>query len=95
MALTYTCENQVIEMALEKLKESSLVAGDAFFNYEAPGNLRREVTYRDFDFLSRLSRIGEVETVHSILAWLQPCPSTAQRGAVEIIFIRPCAEKEW
>ena len=71
MALTYTCEDQVIEMALEKLKESGLVARDAYFNFEAPDHLRREVAYRDFDFLSRLSRIGEVETVRSILMWLK------------------------
>lgn len=71
MALTYTCEDQVIQMALEKLKESGLVARDAFFNDKAPDNLRREVAYRDFDFLSRLSRIGEVETIRSALTWLK------------------------
>jgi predicted O-methyltransferase YrrM len=58
-------------MALKKLKDAGLVARDAYFNYDAPENLRREVAYRDFDFLSRLSRIGEVETVHSVLMWLK------------------------
>ncbi len=71
MALVYTCENQVIEMTLEKLKEAGLVSRDAYFNYDAPQNLRREVAYRDFDFLSRLSRIAEVEIVRSVLAWLK------------------------
>ena len=71
MALIYTCENQVIEMALEKLKDAGLVSRDAYFNYDAPQNLRREVTYRDFDFLSRLSRTAETETIRSILAWLK------------------------
>jgi predicted O-methyltransferase YrrM len=71
MTRIYTCESQVIEMALEKLKDQGLVSRDAYFNYDAPRNLRREVAYRDFDFLSRLSRTAEVEIVHSILAWLK------------------------
>jgi len=71
MALAYTCERQVIEMAMERLKRDGLVARDAYFNYDAPQYLRREVAYRDFDFLSRLSRVGEVQTVRSILAWLK------------------------
>ena len=71
MTLIYTCENQVIEMALKKLKDDNLVSKDAYFNYDAPQNLRREVAYRDFDFLSRLSRTAEVETVRSVLAWLK------------------------
>jgi predicted O-methyltransferase YrrM len=71
MTLTYRCENQTIETALENLKEAGLVSQDAYFNFDAPRNLRREVAYRDFDFLSRLSRLSDVETVRSILAWLQ------------------------
>jgi predicted O-methyltransferase YrrM len=71
MALTYTCEPQAIDMALERLKEDGLVSKDAYFNHDASRNLRREVAYRDFDFLSRLSRVAEIETVRSILAWLK------------------------
>jgi methylase of polypeptide subunit release factors len=71
MALSYTCERQVIEMALESLKEGGLVSRDAYFNYDAPQGLRREVAYRDFDFLSRLSRVEEVDTVRSVLMWLK------------------------
>lgn len=71
MSLIYTCETPVIEMALEKLKDAGLVSKDAYFNYDAPQQLRREVTYRDYLFLSRLSRTAEVETVRSILAWLR------------------------
>ena len=71
MSLIYTCENQVIEMALQKLKDAGLVSQDAYFNYDAPQQLRREVAYRDYLFLSRLSRTAEVETVRSILAWLK------------------------
>jgi predicted O-methyltransferase YrrM len=71
MALIYTCENQAIEMALERLKTDGLVSTEAYFNYAAPQNLRREVAYRDFDFLSRLGRVADVETVRAILAWLK------------------------
>jgi len=71
VSLIYTCETPVIEMALEKLKDAGLVSKDAYFNYDAPQQLRREVTYRDYLFLSRLSRTAEVETVRSILAWLR------------------------
>jgi predicted O-methyltransferase YrrM len=71
MALIYTCEKQAIEMALARLKEDGLVSSEAYFNYAAPQNLRSEVAYRDFDFLSRLCRVAEVETVGAILAWLK------------------------
>lgn len=71
MALTYACETQVIELALESLKGDGLVSREARFNYDAPQQLRREVAYRDFDFLSRLSRVGEVEIVASALLWLK------------------------
>ena len=71
MSLIYTCDNQVIEMALEKLKDAGLVSKDAYFNYDAPQQLRREVAYRDYLFLSRLSRTAEVETIRSVLAWLK------------------------
>jgi predicted O-methyltransferase YrrM len=61
----------VIEMALQKLKDAGLVSRDAYFSYDAPHKLRREVAYRDFDFLSRLSRTAESETIRSVLAWLR------------------------
>jgi predicted O-methyltransferase YrrM len=71
MAQTYTCDKRAIEMALERLKDDGLVAKDAYFRYDAPQNLRREIAYRDFDFLTRLCRVAEDETVRSILAWLK------------------------
>lgn len=70
MTLQYSCETQVIERALDKLKADGLVSKEASFNYGAPQNLRSEVAYRDFDFLTRLSRVEEVNTVRSILEWL-------------------------
>ena len=88
MSLTYTCETPVIEMALQKLKDTGLVSKDAYFNYDAPQQLRREVTYRDYLFLSRLSRTAEVETVRSILAWLKregivPAGATYDESALD------------
>jgi len=71
MAQTYTCESAVIEKALVRLKGDGLVSAEAYFNHNASQGLRREVAYRDFDFLTRLSRSAEVETVSSILAWLK------------------------
>jgi predicted O-methyltransferase YrrM len=71
MTLVYTCSNKVIEMALEKLKDDGNVSRDAYFNYGAPQNLRREVTYRDLDFLYSLSETDEVEVVRSALKMLK------------------------
>jgi predicted O-methyltransferase YrrM len=71
LALVYRCEPHVIDAATHKLKDSGLVAHDASFNHDAPLNLRREVAYRDYDFLLRLSKTGEVETVRSVLAMLK------------------------
>jgi len=71
MAQTYTCESSVIDKALDRLKQDGLVSKDAYFNQDATKGLRREVAYRDFDFLTRLSRTGEAETVTSILAWVK------------------------
>ena len=71
MTLIYTCERQAIEEALENLKGAGLVAEEARFNYDAPQQLRKEVAYRDFDFLSRLGRTAELETARSVLGWLK------------------------
>lgn len=71
MSLIYACDSQLIEIALRKLKADGLVSQDAYFNYHAPRNLRKEVAYRDFDFLSRLSRAAESKVVSSVLDWLK------------------------
>lgn len=70
MALTYTCEQHVVDQVLDVLKERGMVARDARFNWDAPGNLRREVAYRDYDFLLLLGRVAEAEIVRSSLNWL-------------------------
>jgi predicted O-methyltransferase YrrM len=71
MALTYRCEPHVIDTVVERLKISGLVAHDAVFHHDAPSGLRREVAYRDYDFLLRLSRTAETETVSSGLHMLK------------------------
>jgi len=71
MALTYKCESEVIDLALNKLKADGFVSKQATFNYDAARGLRKEVAYRDFDFLSCLSKTAEVDTVRSILSWLK------------------------
>ena len=70
MALTYTCGKDVIGKALVRLKQDGLVSANANFNYDAPGGFRKEVAYRDFDFLTRLSRTAEDETAATILGFL-------------------------
>lgn len=71
MVLTYTCEKEAIEKAVEKLKNDGQVSSDASFNYEAPGNLRREVAYKDFDFLTRLCRVAERDIAESVFEWMK------------------------
>ena len=71
MSLIYSCDSRLIETALRKLKADGLVSPDAYFNHHAPANLRKEVAYRDSDFLSRLSREAEGEIVSSVLGWLK------------------------
>lgn len=71
MALLYKCDRHVIDEAVDKLKNSGLIAPDASFRHDAPLNLRKEVAYRDYDFLLRLSRTAAAETVRSILMMLK------------------------
>jgi len=71
MSMIYKCENQIVEKVLEKMKDVGLVSKEAYFNHDAQDDLRKEVAYRDFDFLSRLSRMAEVEIVSSALNWLK------------------------
>jgi predicted O-methyltransferase YrrM len=71
MEHVYRCEQKLIEKILEDLQKSGLVSRQAFFNYDAKKELRSEVAYRDFDFLTRLCRASTAETIDSILGWLK------------------------
>ena len=59
MAVTFNPSREAIELALEKMKDDGLVHPDAVFNEDAPGGLRREVTYRDAYFAYRLGRTAQ------------------------------------
>jgi len=61
-----------IEKAMSQLKSYGLVHPEALFNFEAVENLRREVTYRDEDFLYQLARTSaEEEIVDDALNYLK------------------------
>lgn len=69
--LKYQCEQEIIDQAIEKLIEEGLVSSRAFFNAEAQGDLRQEVAYRDFDFLTRLCRVSDSKVLTSIFDWMK------------------------
>jgi predicted O-methyltransferase YrrM len=71
MSLNFQCDNSVIEQVLTKMKKHGIIAQDAKFNDSASGQFRKEVTYRDLDFLLRLARTNGVENVDSILEFLK------------------------
>jgi predicted O-methyltransferase YrrM len=72
MAVTFHPSREAIELAVRKMKEDGLVHPDAVFNEDAPGGLRREVTYRDWHFGRRLGRTAlEEEIVDDALALLR------------------------
>jgi protein-L-isoaspartate O-methyltransferase len=55
MALTYQVPHSVIDAVLVKMKASLLIHPEASFNSGAEQGLRKEVAYRDLDFLARIS----------------------------------------
>ncbi|MCU0287604.1 MAG: class I SAM-dependent methyltransferase [Acidobacteria bacterium] len=71
MSLVFTVNHHVVERVLKKLKLSGFVSIDACFNYNNPDHLRKEVTYRDSDFLSLLGQTSEIEIVDSALDLLK------------------------
>lgn len=71
MALIFQSDNSIKERVLNKMKKHGIIAQDAALNNSAPDQLRKEVTYRDLDFLLRLARTDEIENVDSILEFLK------------------------
>jgi len=63
MALIFHPPREVIELALKELKADKQVHPDAVFNASAPNGLRKEVTYRDLDFMYRLGRTSLEEKI--------------------------------
>jgi len=77
MSLVWQSPDAAIHVAVEALKRDGCVHPDASFTPQETSQLRREITYRDSDFLARLSRKGTEElVVDSALAWL------AKRGYI-------------
>jgi predicted O-methyltransferase YrrM len=63
MALTYQVPQSVIDAVLVNMKASSLIHPEAAFNSNAEEGLRKEVTYRDLDFLDRIAGEGFEEII--------------------------------
>ena len=77
MAITFRAPQAIVEQVFARLKCGGLVHPDAFFNTAAEGGLRREVAYRDFDFMDRLdSPKYEEAVVDEAVAFLK------QRGLI-------------
>lgn len=72
MALIFHPPREVIELVLKELKADKQVHPDAVFNASAPNGLRKEVTYRDLDFIYRLGRTSlEEKIVDAALEFLK------------------------
>ena len=77
MTLSFRAPQAVIEQVFAQLKGGGLVHSDASFNAAAEGGLRREVAYRDSDFMDRLdTRKHEQAVVGEAVCFLQ------QRGLI-------------
>jgi predicted O-methyltransferase YrrM len=84
MSLVFRTSQRAIELALKRLKDEGMVHPEAEFNPEADGDLRREVTYYDRDFMYRLGRTSaEEEIVDSALAMLEDHGIVAPRAAYD------------
>ncbi len=71
LAIEYFCKKDVVESCVKKLSDAGRVARDAYFNSDAKDLLRKEVAYRDPDFLEMLGYTKEIEVVDSILTMLK------------------------
>jgi predicted O-methyltransferase YrrM len=72
MASVFRPDRETIEKTLVELKGyGNMVAPDARFNYDARDGLRKEVAFRDNDFLRILGSINDESIVDSILVMLK------------------------
>lgn len=71
MALHFQCGEDVLQEALGRLKKTGRVAQDAYFNLAAANGLRREISYRDMDFLEHLGYCKEERVVQEALDFLK------------------------
>ncbi len=71
MALKYKCKDSVVELAIERMKNSGLISKNATYNRDAKGSLRTEVAYRDLDLLSAIGELNsDEEIVDDVLGFL-------------------------
>jgi predicted O-methyltransferase YrrM len=63
MTISFHPPDKVIDSILTELKEAGQVHPEAVFNSNASGGLRREVTFRDMDFMWRLGRSKHHEQI--------------------------------
>lgn len=71
MSISYTCSPGVIGEAMHRMKQNNRIADDAGFNFSATEGLRREVSYRDMDFLEHLAYCNEKQIVEDALQFLK------------------------
>ncbi len=89
MALVFRSPQSAIDAAIRKLKADGVVHPEAAFNPSAPDGLRREIAYRDLDFVHRLgATAAEEETVDGALDLLAengllPGDASYDNGAYE------------
>ncbi|OFX87021.1 MAG: hypothetical protein A2X00_10565 [Bacteroidetes bacterium GWE2_32_14] len=67
MALHFTCSREIIEEAIKEMKNNNKISQEAFFNPNAIDGYRKEVAYRDMDFLEYLGFCSEEKIVNSAL----------------------------
>jgi predicted O-methyltransferase YrrM len=63
MAITFQVPDTVIDSVLRKMKDAHLVHPSATFNPNAECGQRREVAYRDIDFLDRIGKAEHEESI--------------------------------
>ncbi|MFC1852881.1 O-methyltransferase [candidate division CSSED10-310 bacterium] len=61
MAITFQASESIVRSIVNQLRKQEYVHPDAVFNHRADHDLRREITYRDEDFLYMLSKTSQEE----------------------------------
>jgi len=83
MAQRFQAPRKLVELAVEQLKKERVVHPHASFNDRAEHGLRKEVAYRDRDFLHRLARTKEVEYIDEALQWLKRLDIVSSNAAYD------------
>ncbi len=70
MAIDYKSPEEVVQRAVNYLIKDQKVADDACFNFKSSAGFRKEITYRDMDFLEVLGYCDEIKVVDDALQFL-------------------------